>query len=115
MNLVENAYHAVIHNEGQKNVSLRIYKKDDRFVRIETQDNGYGITPRIKSQLFQVPTTTKGSSEGTGLGLYRIRQICEILKGTYGAESGGRGQGALFYVELPIHKTSQHKESTNGE
>jgi len=116
MNLVENAYHAVIHNEGDKTVHLHIFKKDNDYIRINVQDNGYGIASKIKNQLFQVPTTTKGSSEGTGLGLYRIRQICDILKANYGVESKGRGCGALFYVELPIHnKNSQTEGHADGK
>ena len=51
-----------------------------------------------------MPTTTKGSSEGTGIGLYRVRQICELLKAKYGAESEGRGKGAMFYVDIPVYK-----------
>ena len=116
MNLVENAYHAVIHNDGEKTVHLHVFKKDDNYVRIDVIDNGYGIASKVKNQLFQVPTTTKGSSEGTGLGLYRIRQICEILKAKYGVESEGRGSGALFYVELPIHhKTPINKEPADEQ
>ncbi len=115
MNLIENAYHAVIHNEGKKSVHLHISKKNNDYIQITVRDNGYGIASKIKKQLFQVPTTTKGSSEGTGLGLYRIRQICEILKAKYGVESQGRGKGALFYVEFPIHnKISKTKEPTDG-
>lgn len=104
MNLVENAYHAVIHNKAEMKVHLHIFKKDNDYIRLEVNDNGYGIAPKIKRQLFEVPTTTKGSSEGTGIGLYRIRQICELLKAKYGAESEGRGHGAVFYVEIPIYK-----------
>lgn len=116
MNLVENAYHAVIHNTSEMKVQLSIFKKDDDFVRLEVKDNGYGIAPKIKKQLFQVPTTTKGSSEGTGLGLYRVRQICEVLKAKYGADSDGRGFGAIFYVEIPIfNENSQPKEENHGK
>lgn len=103
MNLVENAYHAVIHNQDEMNVSLAISQKNADYIHIEVKDNGYGIAPKIKKQLFEVPTTTKGSSEGTGIGLYRIRQICEVLNAHYGAESDGKNKGSIFYVDIPIY------------
>ena len=71
-------------------------------MRMEMSDNGYGIPEKVLKQLFEVPTTTKGSSEGTGIGLYRVRQICNILKAKYGAVSPGDGQGATFFVEIPF-------------
>lgn len=114
MNLVGNAFMAVKYNEGEKRVHLHIFEKDNDYIRIEVTDNGYGIAPKIKKQLFEVPTTTKGSSEGTGIGLYRVRQICELLKATYGAESEGRGKGSMFYVEIPIYKEELHKKEENN-
>ncbi|HKZ39285.1 MAG TPA: GAF domain-containing sensor histidine kinase, partial [Chryseolinea sp.] len=109
VNFAKNAFQAVRHNKNGKKVTLRIYKKNDDYVRIEVQDNGSGITPKILKQLYEVPTTTKGSAEGTGIGLYRVRQICEILKAKYGAESEGEGKGALMYVEIPIYKRKLKK------
>lgn len=104
VNFSKNAFQAVRHNKGDKKVTLRIYKKNEDHIRIEVQDNGSGIPPKILKQLYEVPTTTKGSAEGTGIGLYRIRQICKILKARYGAESEGEDKGALMYVEIPIYK-----------
>jgi two-component system nitrogen regulation sensor histidine kinase GlnL len=104
LNFSENAFHAVKDNAGPKHVTLRIFSKENSLIRIEMRDNGYGIPENILKQLFEVPTTTKGSSEGTGIGLYRIRQICRVLKAKYGAESKGSGEGALFFVEIPFLK-----------
>lgn len=102
INYAENAFHAVQHND-EKNVNLKITNHNDKL-RIEITDNGYGIPRRIKEQLFEVPTTTKGSSEGTGIGLYRIRQICLILNAQYGVDSQGENKGSCFYVEIPFIK-----------
>ena len=127
MNFSANAFHAVKSNDYKKEqgiiqrvkegraysskedtvdasqkVSLRVFKTKDNFVRIEFKDNGYGIKDKVKEHIFEVPSTTKGSLEGTGLGLYRVRQICEILSARYGAESFGDWKGAMFYVEIPV-------------
>ena len=56
--------------------------------------------------------TTKGSSEGTGLGLYRVRKIVDLFRGKVWAESEGKGKGATFIVELPVYEG--HKNNTNG-
>lgn len=104
INYAENAFHAVQHNEDKK-VKLRIFSNNNKL-RIEVSDNGYGILSKVKKQLFEVPTTTKGSSEGTGIGLYRIRQICTILNADYGAESEGENAGSCFYVEIPFTEGS---------
>jgi C4-dicarboxylate-specific signal transduction histidine kinase len=107
LNFAENAFHAVKNNAGDKNVNLKVFSKEKSWLRVEMIDNGYGIAPNILKQLFEVPTTTKGSSEGTGIGLYRVRQICNILKAKYGAQSQGHGTGALLYVEIPLVRNGE--------
>lgn len=103
VNLVENAFHAVGRLEGERNVKLTIKKSPDQHhLRMEVLDNGYGMEEKIINQVFEVPTTTKGSMEGTGLGLYRVRKVCEILNAKRGCSSPGKDQGALFYVEIPF-------------
>jgi len=108
INYAENAFHAVRGNIGEKIVCLRIYNDSDQMLAIEMRDNGYGIPAKIHKQIFEVPTTTKGSSEGTGLGLYRVRQICGILKAQYGARSDGPDKGSVFFVKIPFAKEVQH-------
>jgi signal transduction histidine kinase len=103
MNYMENALHAVSRLTTEKRIHLSIVRRGD-FVRIEVRDNGYGMSPKVARQVFEVPTTTKGSSEGTGLGLYRVRKICGILGARYGGESPGPLRGSAFWVEIPVIK-----------
>ena len=110
----ENGLHAAdrYHGEGKGGeLTLRIRKEGENIV-IEMTDNGYGIEAKVLKQLFQVPTTTKGSLEGTGLGLYRIRQIVDTLKGKAWAESEGKGKGARFIAELPIYTGGPSPDGT---
>ncbi|MBF0533196.1 MAG: hypothetical protein HQL23_08925 [Candidatus Omnitrophica bacterium] len=53
---------------------LKVFSQN-KHVRIEVHDNGYGMPQKILEGIFTTPATTKGSSEGTGLGLYRVRQM----------------------------------------
>lgn len=102
VNLMENAYHAVLRKEGTKHVSLRIFRSEKSFVRLQFNDDGYGIQKETLKKMFEIPVTTKGSAEGTGLGLYRVRQICNVLGARYGAFSDGPGKGATVWVDLKI-------------
>ncbi|WP_426104225.1 sensor histidine kinase [Massilia sp. TSP1-1-2] len=56
--------------------SIRIYAVSDKAGRIElhVQDDGPGITPDVRSHLFEPFYTT--SNKGTGLGLYLARELC---------------------------------------
>jgi len=56
--------------------SIRIFPARDAAGRIElhVQDDGPGITPEVRSHLFEPFYTT--SSKGTGLGLYLARELC---------------------------------------
>ncbi|MBF0532897.1 MAG: GHKL domain-containing protein [Candidatus Omnitrophica bacterium] len=101
-NFCQNAYQAVQDVPGEKKVLLRIQRSNGGFVRIEFIDNGCGIAEQTKVKMFEVPTTTKGSAVGTGIGVYRVRQICEIINAKWGVDSDGKGKGARVWVDLLV-------------
>ena len=80
---------------------LRVYKNSFRTVLIEFSDNGCGIKPEILEDIFLDFVTTKGSSEGMGMGLARARKIVTMYGGRIWARSDGEGKGASIFVELP--------------
>lgn len=112
MNFVRNSLHAVRRKE-EKKITLKIFRKNETIIRIECADNGYGIPGEIINDIFLSSMTTKGSTEGTGLGLFRVRKIVDIFRGKVWAESEGKGKGATFIVELPVY--GGHKSNTNGD
>lgn len=116
MNFTRNSLHAVRQRDPKK-ISLRIFRKDEAVIRIECADNGYGIKPELLNDIFLSSMTTKGSTEGTGLGLYRVRKIVDLFKGRVWAESGGEGKGAVFIVELPVFsgKLEERLKELNAE
>lgn len=113
MNFVRNSLHAVRRNE-EKKISLKIFRKTEAVIRIECNDNGYGIPQEIIKDIFLSSMTTKGSSEGTGLGLYRVRKIVDLFRGKVWAESGGKDKGATFIVDLPVYPPSNSTDSRKG-
>ena len=71
---------------------------------LSVADDGIGIPPalqeRIWQRFYQVDPARSGS-EGTGLGLFMVRQIARLHSGT--AEvSSIPGQGSTFTVRLPM-------------
>lgn len=107
MNLGNNAIHAVSRNylKGEdKHVSLKVYVNTKNTFIIEFRDNGYGIKPSMLEDIFLDYVTTKASTEGTGMGLARVRKIISLHGGKIWAESEGEGKGAVFFIELPLAK-----------
>ena len=101
--LANNSIHAM-KDHKEKNITLRLEQLNSDWVRIAFSDNGYGIKQDMLSVIFTPFTTTKASTEGTGMGLHNAKMIVEHHKGRIWAESRGPETGATFFVELPILK-----------
>ncbi|MCA9919013.1 MAG: GAF domain-containing sensor histidine kinase [Anaerolineales bacterium] len=73
----------------------------DEMIKFWIQDNGIGIEPEARGQLF-VPFTQLNlrHDSGYGLGLSIVQRIVERLGGEVGAENTP-GQGGLFWFTLP--------------
>lgn len=75
-------------------------------VEIEVSDTGQGIAteflPHVFERFSQADSSTTRSYNGLGLGLALVRHFVEMHGGTVEAESAGKGQGARFFVRLPI-------------
>ena len=98
INLVVNAYEAVL-RQGFIGLSVR---KDSEagIAEIRIADNGYGIAPEIRSQIFQPFFTTKISKTNTGLGLSICQHIVELHEGVITFES--TPGSTTFTVQLPL-------------
>ena len=97
INLLMNAFQAM----GNGGVLLvRTSMPDDRSVRIEIADTGEGIPPERLDRIFEPFYTTKKSGEGTGLGLYIVRRMVELMQGRIEVKSTV-GEGTTFTVTLP--------------
>lgn len=82
-------------------------EKDQEFFRIIVQDNGLGIDPAIRDQIWRPFFSTKPKGIGTGLGLMICKRIVEdIHSGTIVVESE-HGYWARFTVNLPIRSKKQ--------
>jgi signal transduction histidine kinase len=86
-------------------ITVRVEREGDR-VRIRVTDTGIGLSPADRDGLFQpFRRAQDGAAPGLGLGLYLSKAIMAELHGRIGVDSPGRGQGATFWVELPLEGT----------
>ena len=73
-----------------------------RFVEIQVNDTGEGMSPEILERVFEPFFTTKEPGKGTGLGLAIAYSIVKAHEGYIAAESPGvLGVGSSIRVYLP--------------
>ncbi len=89
---------------GQITVQLR---PEGKFAVLRVSDTGQGISKAQMEVLFtkyhRLPGETARRIQGTGLGLFIVKQTVEAHGGTVAAESEGLpGKGSTFIVKLPL-------------
>ena len=73
-------------------------------VELTVRDSGVGFRPADSTRLFEKFTRLHpggGSHHGTGLGLYIVRRLMQLMGGRVSAHSEGAGQGARFVLLWP--------------
>ena len=101
-NLLSNAikFH-FIGNGEQPFVKIFANEETDKFV-FTVADNGTGINPELKDRIFDMFFRATDSVQGSGLGLYILRETVHKLNGEVKVESQV-GVGTTFIVVLPKH------------
>ena len=107
INLLSNA---VKYTQEEGNIWFRIVGLKERSnqyerIRIEVEDDGYGMTPEYLKTIFDAFTRAENSTtnkvQGTGLGMAITKNIVELMGGTIEVSSEV-DQGSLFQVELEL-------------
>lgn len=120
INLLSNA---VKYTQKGGNIWLRImglkqYSSQFERVRIEVEDDGYGMTQEYLKTIFDVFTRAENSTtnkvQGTGLGMAITKNIVELMGGTIEVFSEV-DKGSLFRVEVEFNiSESRVEESEKG-
>jgi CheY-like chemotaxis protein len=71
-----------------------------RYVRLTVSDSGAGMTPDVKSHIFEPFYTTKDKARSTGLGLATVFGIVEQHRGWVEVHTTA-GEGTQFDVYVP--------------
>lgn len=108
VNLISNARHALVDSERHDKRLVAAVSASAGSVRLCVTDNGAGIAQEHLEKLFMHGFTTK--RHGHGFGLHTSALAARQMGGSLRGESGGRGRGASFILELPI-RVSQPMES----
>lgn len=99
-NLISNAIR--YSNLDQPQPELKIHAVvDENEAVITVADNGIGINPNLKNNIFDM--FYKGSDEkkgGSGLGLFIVRESIERLRGEIQLDSD-EGKGSIFTIKIP--------------
>jgi signal transduction histidine kinase len=101
VNLLTNAEQALDETDHpDKQITLCIAAKGERFVTISVSDNGIGIPAANLSKIFSHGFTTKKT--GHGFGLHSCILAAAELGGSLKVTSSGPGTGSTFTLDLPI-------------
>ena len=104
INLIKNSSDAFIQNGILIREINIVAKEEDGYVLIEVQDNAGGIKQKSVYKVFEPYFTTKHSSQGTGLGLFMSKMICE--KGMHGSlDVKSKKNITAFSIRIPIEQT----------
>jgi signal transduction histidine kinase len=98
LNLLNNAAQAFVNSEARpRQIVIEAIKTGDS-VQLSVSDNGAGVSPEFRPQLFELLSTTKEA--GMGLGLWLCKHIVTRYDGSIHYEDA-LGGGAKFVVKLP--------------
>jgi signal transduction histidine kinase len=67
---------------------------------IRIEDNGIGIAQAYQEKIFDLFFRATDQGQGTGLGLFIVKDTIERLKGKIEVQSKA-GEGTIFSVQIP--------------
>jgi signal transduction histidine kinase len=98
-NLISNAIRYHDHRKDNKFIKLSCHQTAESF-SLHVEDNGQGIDPQYHNRIFDMFFRGHESSQGSGLGLYIVKETIAKLSGSIQLQSVP-SIGTTFTVRLP--------------
>lgn len=112
--IIENLLSNAIKYTPEKGYIDFSIEKRAKDILIKIKDTGYGIPkkdqPKIFSKLYRADNIREHAIEGTGLGLYIVKNVVNQSGGEIWFESK-ENKGTCFYVSLPLKGFKKKKGS----
>ncbi len=99
-NLIGNALKYVKPNAEDQLVAVEASQEQNRLT-IKIQDNGIGIADEHLPKIFEMFYRASEKSQGSGLGLYIVKETLDKLNGKIHVTSH-LGLGTTFQIEIPV-------------
>jgi len=74
---------------------------EGKSLKVLIEDNGIGIAAEHQSKIFDMFYRASEKSQGSGLGLYIVKETLDKLNGKIEVSSS-LGKGSKFRLEIPI-------------
>ena len=105
---------AIMFRDKNHDSHLTISCQADGFgCRLIFEDDGLGISDRIKDRIFDMFYQGSSESKGSGLGLYITREIIQRLQGTIDVLSDGPGTVVNIFIPSLFTKESNQSGADN--
>ena len=118
-NLTKNA---ILHSGGKNvwvGVQTSLNQSDKARVTVSIEDDGMGISPDFRETMYEAFSRGNTSADGTGLGLYIIKELAAALDGNieyFESSRGGAGFKLVAELELPaVEKTPEPPKFTEEQ
>jgi len=98
-NLISNAIKYLDQNKQPPFLAITV-TIDETKAKLVFQDNGIGINAVLLPKVFDMFFRATTKNEGSGLGLYIVKEAADKLHGKIGLESAV-GTGTTFTIEIP--------------
>ncbi len=99
-NLISNAIKYQDFNKNERHIHVHVQVNEEKM-QLSIKDNGIGIAPEYLQNIYKMFFRATESSEGSGLGLYIVKQTIDKLNGSIKIHSEGIGKGLQVMVEIP--------------
>ena len=97
-NLISNAIKYHKKEESGRYIKI-LGHSDHESLHITIADNGIGIAPAHHQKIFEMFFRLSGKQDGSGIGLYIVKDTIEILQGSIEIQSE-KGTGTTFIITL---------------